>query len=308
MKSYYRVMQGKGSVHAGAAHQGGFIGADFLPTHDLTGRLPEEWKDFNHDFRPIYQQERPEKSKIAAGLACGFLHTVSKGIKEGDLVLCPDGDGRYLVGEVTGPYFYRPGQVLPHRRPVTWLPQFIDRADMSDALKAASGLPGTVVNLTKHAAEIESLRAGGTPPVIVSPDPTVEDAVTFALEKHLEDFLVANWPATALGKTHDIFTEDGEVVGRQYPSDTGPIDVLAIRKDGKELLVVELKRGRASDVVVGQILRYMGYVQAELAEEDQTVRGAIIAQEDDTKLRRALSLVPSVDFYRYQVSFSLTKG
>ena len=303
MKSYYRVMLGKGSVHAGAAHQGRFIGTDFLPSHDLTGRLPEEWKDFNHDFRPIYQQERPEKSKIAAGLACGFLHVVSKGIKDGDLVLCPDGNGRYLVGEVTGPYFYRPGQVLPHRRPVTWLPQFIDRADMSDALKAASGLPGTVVNLTKHAAEIESLRAGGTLPVIVSPDPTVEDAVTFALERD-----VANWPATALGKTHDIFTEEGESVGRQYPSDTGPIDVLAIRKDGKELLVVELKRGRASDVVVGQILRYMGYVQAELAEVDQAVRGAIIALEDDTKLRRALSLVPSVDFYRYQVSFSLTKG
>ena len=30
---------------------------------------------------------------------------------------------------------------------------------------------------------------------------------------------------------------------------------------GQRLLVVELKRGRASDVVVGQILRYVGYVQ-----------------------------------------------
>lgn len=308
MKSYYRVMLGRGSVFADAAHQGGFIGTDFLPAHDLTGQLPEEWRDFNHVFRPIYQQERPEKSKIAAGLACGFLHTVSKGIKDGDLVLCPDGDGRYLVCEVTGPYFYRPGEVLPHRRPVTWLPQFIDRTDMCDSLKAVAGLPGTVVNLTKHAAEIDRLLTGVAPPSIMSTDRTVEDPVTFALEKHLEDFLVANWAFTALGRTHNIFTEDGEVVGRQYPSDTGPIDILAVRKDGKELLVVELKRGRASDVVVGQILRYMGYVQAELAEDDQTVRGAIIALEDDTKLRRALSLVPSVDFYRYQVSFSLTKG
>lgn len=308
MKSYYRVMLGKGSVHAGAAHQGGFIGTDFLSKHDLTGRLPEDWKDFNHAFRPIYQQERPEKSKIAAGLACGSLHTVSKAIKEGDIVLCPDGDGRYLIGEVTGPYFYRPGEALPHRRPVKWLPQFIDRSDMSAALKASSGSIGTVSNLTAHATEIEALLAGGCPPGIISTDNSIEDPATFALEKHLEDFLVSNWPATALGKTHDIFTEDGEMAGRQYPSDTGPIDILAIRKDGKELLVVELKRGRASDVVVGQILRYMGYVQAELAEEGQTVRGAIIALEDDAKLRRALSLVPSVDFYRYQVSFSLTKG
>jgi len=37
------------------------------------------------------------------------------------------------------------------------------------------------------------------------------------------------------------------------------IDILAVSKDQKELLVVELKKGRASDVVVGQIQRYMGF-------------------------------------------------
>ena len=30
-------------------------------------------------------------------------------------------------------------------------------------------------------------------PVITSKDPTIEDPTVFALEKHLEDFLVANW-------------------------------------------------------------------------------------------------------------------
>jgi len=35
---------------------------------------------------------------------------------------------------------------------------------------------------------------------------------------------------------------------------------------------VELKKGRASDVVVGQIQRYMGYVLQELAEEHQKVK------------------------------------
>jgi restriction system protein len=73
------------------------------------------------------------------------------------------------------------------------------------------------------------------------------------------------------------------------------------------LLVVELKKGRASDAVVGQILRYMGFVSEELAEEGQTVRGAIIALEDDQRIRRALAMVPSVAFYRYQVSFKLVK-
>ena len=49
----------------------------------------------------------------------------------------------------------------------------------------------------------------------------------------------------------------------------------------------------------------MSYVSEELAESDQTVRGLIIAHEDDQRIQRALSLVPSIDFYRYQVSFKL---
>ena len=73
------------------------------------------------------------------------------------------------------------------------------------------------------------------------------------------------------------------------------------------LLVVELKKGRASDAVVGQVLRYMGYVQEELAEPGQQVRGVIIALEDDTRLRRALAMTPNIDLYHYQVSFKLLK-
>jgi restriction system protein len=69
---------------------------------------------------------------------------------------------------------------------------------------------------------------------------------------------------------------------------------------------VELKKGRASDAVVGQTLRYMGYVKVELAEPGQEVRGAIIALEEDQRIRRALSVIPNIVFYRYQISFKLT--
>ena len=117
-----------------------------------------------------------------------------------------------------------------------------------------------------------------------------------------------NWSQTDLATEYDIYEEDGECVGQQYETDTGPIDILAISKDKKTLLVVELKKGRASDVVVGQILRYMGYVQEGLAEETQNVRGVIIAMEDDLRVRRALAMVPNIDFYRYQISFSLVKA
>jgi integrase len=96
------------------------------------------------------------------------------------------------------------------------------------------------------------------------------------------------------------------VVGKQYQTDTGPMDILCISKDGKTLLVVELKKGRASDMVVGQTLRYMGYVSDELAEPNQQVKGLIIALSDDKRLRRALGpLNGSIKFYRYEIDFKL---
>lgn len=306
MKSYRRIMLGRKSVYAKECFDENFIGTDFGIHQDLTHKLPDDWREFNRVFIPVYLALHPDKTKISAGLACGSIWTVSKGILKGDIVLCPDGSGHYRVGEVSGDYFYETGGILPHRRPVRWLPETIDRADMSDALRNSAGSIGTVSDITRHSAEIERL-LGGRPPIIPI-DEAVEDPAAFALEKHLEDFLVLNWAQTELGREYDIFAEDGERVGQQYPTDTGPIDILAISKDKTKLLVVELKKGRASDAVVGQVLRYMGFVQEELAETGQTVTGVIIALEDDQRIRRALAVAPSVHFYRYQISFKLLKG
>lgn len=308
MKRYYRVMLGQKSAYAAECFAGNFIGADFGIKEDLTNKLPDAWREFNKQFIPVWLADHPGKSKIAAGLSCGFLWTVSKGIQKGDIVLCPDGQGAYRVGEVVGDYQYVPGGILPHRRAVQWTNVSIDRNAMSEALRNSTGSIGTVSDISAYHEEIEKLLGGAAAPTIVSNDPTVEDPSAFAMEKHLEDFLVQNWAQTDLGKDYDIFQEEGEMVGQQYQTDTGPMDVLAIRKDKKELLVVELKRGRATDVVVGQTLRYMGYVLQELAENGQTVRGVIIALEDDQRLRRALAATPNVTFYRYQVSFKLVKG
>lgn len=309
MRGYYRVMLGKGSVFAEQCFAGNFIGADFEIHRDLSLKLPEEWRTFNQEFIPVFLAGHPDKTKIWAGLACGALWTVSKGIKKEDVVLCPDGRGRYRVGEVSGDYYYVPGEFLPHRRAVRWLSTTVDRADMSDALRNSAGSVGTVSNIGRvgFRDEIEKLIGGIPAPTLVSTDETVEDPVAFAMEKHLEDFLVQNWAQTDLGKEFDIFEEAGERVGQQYATDTGPLDILGISKDKKRLLVVELKKGRASDAVVGQALRYMGYVQEELADEGQTVTGAIIALEDDQRIQRALAVVPNIVFYRYQVSFKLVK-
>jgi restriction system protein len=311
MKSYYRVMLGKKSVHANDCQKDGFVGTDFDIHEDLSRKLPEEWREFNKTFIPVLLASEPERSKVSAGLACGALWTVSKGIKRGDIVLSPSGSGSYLVGEVMGDYYYAPGQILPHRRKIDWFNISIIRSEMSEALQNSTGSIGTVSNISVYRDELEKLigtvsNARQMPTEAINSD--IEDPVAFAMEKHLEAFLVKNWNSTELSNDFIIYEEEGEAVGQQFQTDAGPIDILAISKDKRKLLVVELKRGRASDVVVGQVLRYMGFVKEQIAEDDQSVEGVIIALEDDQKLRWAISSVPSISFYRYQISFKLIKG
>lgn len=309
MRQYFRIMLGKKSMYATECFEGNFIGADYDIKQDLSNSLTDNWREFNQLFIPVYLQQHEGKSKIAAGLSCGALWTIIKGINKGDIVLCPNGLGSYFVGEVLSDYIYNVDSILPHRRLVKWFDTVIDRKSMSEQLQYSTGALHTVCNISKFAQEIELLIKGQPTysQAIIATDDTIEDATVFALEKHLEDFLVHNWQSTALGKDYDIFSENGELIGQQYSTDTGFIDILAISKDKKSILVLELKRGRASDIVVGQILRYMGYVQEELAETDQVVRGVIIALEDDSKIKRALLMCPSIEFYRYEVKFNLYK-
>ncbi len=308
MKSYYRIMLGKKSIYANDAYKGNFVGSGWFDDIDLTDKLTDDWREFNKKMIPIYLKDDPEGSKISAGLACGSTWTIAKGIQIGDIVLCPNGKGAYFVGEVVSDYQYYKGEkIMPHRRAVRWFSKTIDRSQMSEALQNSTGSIGTVSNITKYANEIESLSSGSKPISIISTDETIEDPSEFAMEKHLEDFLVQNWEKTDLGRDYDIFQDEGELVGQQYQSDTGPIDILAISKDKKEILVIELKKGRVAAVVVGQIQAYMGYVKEELLEEGQTVRGIIIGHEGDIRLRNALRVTQNIDFYTYKISFKLEK-
>jgi restriction system protein len=311
MKKCYRIMLGRGSVHADDCFAGGYVGTDFNIHEDLSTKLPDALRPFNAAYVPVYLAVNQGRSRVAAGLACSAIWTVSKMLRPGDVILSPDGNRRYRIGEIQGEYWYAEGEILPHRRSVLWSDNYIQRDLMSEALRNATGAIGTVSNITGHGDEIVSLVDGLPSPVaapIMTEEGLVEDPVAFGMEKHLEDFLVSNWSQTELGRDYDIYTDEGEIVGQQFPTDTGALDILAISKDRKRLLVVELKKGRASDAVVGQILRYMGYVQDELAEEGQSVEGAVIALDDDRRIRRALAMVPNVSFFRYRVSFQLIKS
>jgi hypothetical protein len=135
---------------------------------------------------------------------------------------------------------------------------------------------------------------------------SVESLARFGVEEHLEEFLVFNWEKTPLGARYDLLVEDGDIVGQQYRTPVGRVDILAREKGTGNWLIVELKKGASSDVVVGQVLRYIGWVQEHLAEEPECVNGMIIAGEVDEKLKYALKALPHVDLQTYVVSFQLT--
>ena len=91
-------MLGAKSIHAEECYNGNFIGADFGMDMDLTNLLPDNWREFNLKFIPVWLQKHPGKSKVSAGLSCGALWTIAKGINRGDIVLCPKGCDNCIGG------------------------------------------------------------------------------------------------------------------------------------------------------------------------------------------------------------------
>ena len=309
MKNFYQLRLGQGAKYFSECFSGGYVGVGWFAGVDLAKALNNspEWRMFNKIMIPVYLIDYPDRSKVAAGLACGATYTVCKSLLLGDIVICPKGDGTYAVGEVASDYLYVQNANLPHRRKVNWRSGFLERTNFSTELSNSVGSINTLANINHHSSEIESL-IGDKPVVkVFTQDEDIESTSQFVFEEHLEEFLIKNWSQTELSQRYELFEEFGET-GQQYPTDTGPIDILAISKDKKEILVIELKRGRASDKVVGQIQRYMGYVKDELAEEGQTVKGMIIGYKGDTKLKRALSVASNIEFYRYSIGFELLQG
>lgn len=306
------VRLGSGGRHADEMIEAGYLGVDYDIDFDLSPNLGRGAEAFRSVMNDVWLEKNPGKKRVSAGLSMGNMWAACEGVREGDFVLTRKADQSFASGTVVGGYEYFPGAILPHRRRVEWRPGTIQLAEMSPELARAAQTPQTAYSLSGYAAELASLTGAvaaaaqlASAPLAAVQAAEVEQEVAFQMEKQLEDFLVHNWRSTPLGRDYDIYEEDGQVVGQQYPTDTGPLDILAISKDRTRLLVVELKRGRVSDVVVGQIQRYMGYVKDALLEPEQSVEGIIIGREDDPRIRRALSVAQNIRFMKYRVEFHL---
>jgi RecB family endonuclease NucS len=90
--------------------------------------------------------------------------------------------------------------------------------------------------------------------------------------------------------------------GKEFNTDIGRIDILAIDRDAN-LLVIELKAGKAKDGALGQLLGYMSFISSHIAKEKR-VRGYIIANDFDNRLKYAVKSLDNVKLKAYKVNFS----
>ncbi|MBD3193183.1 MAG: EVE domain-containing protein [Candidatus Heimdallarchaeota archaeon] len=137
----------------------------------------------------------------------------------------------------------------------------------------------------------------------------IEEELRFALEDHLEEFLYQNWEKIDWGAKLKLYTVVEDTIekenGRQFQAGNWSIDFLAVDQETNDLVVIELKRGKTSDRVIGQISRYIGWVKENIAEKDQNVRGIVISKEVNDALKYALTNIPNVEIKQYEVDFKL---
>lgn len=127
-----------------------------------------------------------------------------------------------------------------------------------------------------------------------------EGGSEFAYERHLRDYLAKNLSVIEVGLK---LYEEEDFNGIEFPVGGRFIDLLAIDSKG-DFVVIELKVSRGYDKTIGQILRYMGWIQKNLAGE-KAVRGIIVASEITDDLRLATSRIRDVKLMEYELSFKL---
>ena len=251
-----------------------------------------------------YGQVYDEPTKKGLNRILNFLYEV----KEGDVLIARQGRKKILsIGTVQGTPFYD-------------LEKGRERVGGSDAYYYPNFLPvhwdgeekyfGNMVFSFTTLYEIPKSRFEELveeKPQDIELSPLVEETQEFLLEKYLEEFIISNFGAIFGGHLQIHSDADGRT-GRQYPTEIGVIDILAIEPQQNTFVVIELKRGRSSDVVIGQILRYMGWIQenrVELGRPTAEVRGLIVCKDKDPRLEYALKMVPAISTKFYKINFQL---
>ena len=146
-------------------------------------------------------------------------------------------------------------------------------------------------------ADMEAVDQEGLAPLFITP----------SLESKLEDFISNN--LTAFEPNLQLYKDQDGIPGRQYPTEVGIIDLLCLDEKG-DFVVIELKRGRENDKVVGQISRYMGWIKANLAKDSKDVRGIVVVHKPtdrypkNEKLFYAILANPKIELRYYEIALN----
>lgn len=144
--------------------------------------------------------------------------------------------------------------------------------------------------------------SSGQPPVLKDEEELASEQ-EFAYESDLRDFLATHLRVIEPGLS---LYQDDVGNGIEYPvGGGGRIDILAKDQDGR-LVVIELKVSRGRNPTIGQLLYYMGWVDANLSRTGKS-RGIIVAKEILDDLRLACQRAPDVSLYRYNLSVTTSK-
>lgn len=131
----------------------------------------------------------------------------------------------------------------------------------------------------------------------------------FGLESQLENFLIENWNSINEFKDLELISDaDGEIISQQYRVEVGRIDILARDKNSKDYVIIELKKNRATEWVVGQIRKYLGWIKKNLADKEAVgVRGIIIVPIGSPDLEYAVMGQGDIKVFTYMINFELNK-
>ncbi|MBI2294408.1 MAG: DUF91 domain-containing protein [Betaproteobacteria bacterium] len=108
-------------------------------------------------------------------------------------------------------------------------------------------------------------------------------------ERNLEDLIIHQLEAIEPGL---------HLAERQLSTPAGRLDLLCKDANGN-FVVVELKRTQGTDQVVGQVLRYMGWLKE--AHHTEGVRGIVIVAKKDQALSYALMAAPNVQVNEFKL-------
>lgn len=96
---------------------------------------------------------------------------------------------------------------------------------------------------------------------------------------------------------------DLELIGSEYGTKTGRIDLLA--KDSEGIVyVIELKPGKAPNDALAQILGYMGALEEIEEFKAKKIVGIIVANDFDARIKYACKKIPQLTLKRYKIEFT----